>query len=65
MANTYYLDTVLGCNQWRIQDYPEERCQPITLATFPQKLHENEKKLDPEDGARVRGTPPQPWIRQW
>ena len=40
--------------QWLIEDFREDggqqygwRRQSIILANFPQKLHENEKKIDP------------------
>ena len=55
--------------QLRIQDFPEERAstikmgrQSIILSNFPQKLHESEKKVDPEIGAHPWHPP---WIQQW
>ena len=51
--------------QWWIQDFPEEGAPTIKVGTptyyiaqLPQKLHENEKKMDPEGGAR-------PWRLPW
>ena len=40
--------------QWRIQNFPEKgsqlqrRRRQLIFTDFPQKLYENEKKLDPE-----------------